>query len=592
MKKKAEHILDFLAYNSEHNLGLTKFMDKKGNYTTYSHQELFNIGKKYANYYLSIGVKEDEVISIMLPTGIDLLGAFLGAQFIKAVPTFLYPPISLSDINKWLQSTNKMMGEVNSKILITDALIYSVMNRGDVTILDSQIRLTTESKSHLEDFEYIAKNYSANSLCFLQFSSGTTGSPKAVKITQKNVISNVEAMYKKFGIDGTSFKGVSWLPIYHDMGLVGSFLGSIIHATEATFIRPDDFIRKPYLWLKAISDQKANITVAPNFAYGLCVKRTPPEMLESLDLSSLEIALCGAEFIHKSTMDKFNETFSQCGLSESALTPVYGMAEATLGVTFSDMTRPVLFKTFDRQWLSKSIAKESTSGVTICSVGRPLEDMQVKIKNTKNKELIHGQIGEIYVSGPSVTTGYYKNIEKTNKTIINNELKTGDQGFIFEDELYICGRSKETLVIRGRNYYPTSFEEKIFKIEGIREGRVIVTSKLCSETDTEEVLVLAEVKNAKLIKDLESSMKSQIQKSFENSGLAPKDIVLLPPGFLPKTTSGKLKRKEALAILELSAIDHDQKIRSSYFSEFFSKTMFLLDHSFLRVKILIADLKN
>ena len=247
-------------------------------------------------------------------------------------------------------------------------------------------------------------------------------------------------------------------------------------------------------------------------------------------------------------MNKFLKKFTPYGFKAEALTPVYGMAEATLAITFSDYKKQIQFKKFDQSLLANSIVKESEDGVNFCSVGRPVKEMEVFIQSKEGKILGHGEVGEVLVKGPSLTPGYYNDEEKTKATIKKGILHTGDRGFIYKDELYICGRIKDTIIIRGKNYYPTTFEEKIYSIPGMREGRVVVSSQFCKKENTEQLVVLAELKSKSLFKKKAQVYKEIIQKKIHEIGFKSDLIRVLPPGTLPKTTSGKLQRKRAVSL--------------------------------------------
>lgn len=301
-----------------------------------------------------------------------------------------------------------------------------------------------------------------NAISFIQFSSGTTGASKAIAISHKALVSNIESILEGVGEVKLAVNCVSWLPLYHDMGLVGALLATLASHGDLTLIKPEDFVRKPYLWLKAISDQKANVTVAPNFAYGLVAKRISDQQILGLDLSSLKVALCGAEMVHASTLNSFIDKFSEFNFSANALAPVYGMAEGTLAVSFSELNRGFESCIFDQAALSAGEVKESSSGVELCSVGGPVKDVEITILGGAGSKLPENEVGEIAFYSPALFSGTLtkSGLDKVEFSE-TTPYKTGDQGFVYKNKLYICGRIKEMMIIRGKNYLPTSFESKI-----------------------------------------------------------------------------------------------------------------------------------
>ncbi len=539
------------------------FMNKKGEYQTYSYQDIWNRSLKYAQFLVENNIKPGDVVSIMLQTSIEYLSLFIACQQVRAIPVSLYPPSSFTDLDGWEKNTIRMIKSVDAKVVITENKILKFI---DFSSACSSIDIDKFEKFNESVFKVdtLFKNFSEEDLCFLQFSSGTTGNPKAVMVSQFNAMKNVDSIDSS--LSENELIGVSWLPLYHDMGLVGSLLYTIIKGGKLILIKPNDFIMKPYLWLKAISDHKATATVAPNFAFGLVCKRMKHKSLEGLDLSSLEYALCGAEMIHQETIDKFYKKFEPIGLKKSAVTPVYGMAESTLAVTFSNFKEEIIWKTFNRDFLSSGTAMESSRGITLCSLGEPLKEMNVDIRDEESSlSLPEGKVGRIFVSGSSVVSGYYKDPVKTNENFHSGVLDTGDRGFLYQGNLYICGRDKDIIISRGRNYYPEKIEERIFQIENIREGKVVASSYWDDINGAEEIVIFAEIKNIKSL-DEESlnNIKSLIFSEVSVEGIRAKEVVLVDKGVLPRTSSGKLKRRETVKLWRsgrLINFEDDFKVR-------------------------------
>lgn len=523
------------------------FMNKKAEYTHYSYKGIWNKSLVFAKYLQSRGIGKGDVVSMILPSCPEFIMLFIATQILGAVPVSLYPMMSLEDTENWKQRTLEMLKQIECQHIFGDHM-FNLLLKADFNELGLHVHDVDEIASLTEELQYPTEYFPAETdLCFLQFSSGTTGQPKPVMITQKNAIINAQLIIGQLGsLKKEEITTVSWLPLYHDMGLVGTFISSILGGRDLVIIRPDDFIRRPYLWIKAISDHHAQITTAPNFAYGLCVKRVTEKQLQGLDLSSLQLAGCGGEAVYQETMDKFTRKFSPFGLSAKSLVPMYGMAEATVAISFSKSDEEINWKSFDEEALSLGEVKIDRKGKKLCSLGRPLDTFEVVVKDSQNNLLSDGQVGRIYLKGPSVFAGYYKDKIKTESSFLDDYLDTGDQGFLLDGEIFITGRAKDIMVIRGRNYYPTVYEESLTKIRELREGRVIVSSVYFAESDSEEMIVLAEIKNEKCL-SYQDELITQIKSHLMLTGqLTPKVVDLLLPGTLPRTSSGKLRRSLAV----------------------------------------------
>ncbi|NDD93057.1 AMP-dependent synthetase, partial [bacterium] len=350
---------------------------------------------------------------------------------------------------------------------------------------------------------------------------------------------------------------VGWLPLYHDMGLIGLVLTLLWADGDLALMTPEDFVLQPVRWLSVLSELKANITVAPNFAYGLAAKKVTSEQTLGLDLSAWKVALCGAERVHRGTLDLFARKFQEVGFRAEALTAVYGLAEATLAVAFSEPTRLPLYTRFDRDGLERDgIAKRAQMGegssIELASVGRALPGVQIEIRNERNEVLEQEHVGRIWVSGPSVMQGYLGELDATEQVLQAGWLDTGDRGVLFEDELYICGRAKDVLIIRGRNYDPTWIESALDHEPSLREQSVVAVGQVNEADGTEDLMILAETKRGldQLMEEDRIQLEDRIRKAIlSHTGISAKQVVLLNPGDLPRTTSGKLQRKQALNML-------------------------------------------
>jgi acyl-CoA synthetase (AMP-forming)/AMP-acid ligase II len=365
----------------------------------------------------------------------------------------------------------------------------------------------------------------ADELALIQFSSGTTVDPKPVALTHRNVLANIAAIETVIPPDDAQ-AGVSWLPLYHDMGLIGCLLLAVNRPGPLTLLAPETFLARPALWLRAIAQKRATISVAPNFAYGLCVKRVRDEELEGVDLSSWRLALNGAEPVAPAVLRRFAERFARCGFDARALMPVYGLSEASLAVTFAPAGREARLA--------------ERHGRELPSVGAPLPGVDVELRE-----------GRIFVRGPSVMKEYFGAPQATRAALEDGWLDTGDLGFLEGGELFVAGRAKDVIVLRGANRSPQEFEEALDGAPGVRAGCAAALGVVGPEGES---LVLLVERDGEANAELLSALVT------ERTGIRPERIVLLEPGTLPRTSSGKLRRAEARRQFEAGTLRPPDKV--------------------------------
>jgi acyl-CoA synthetase (AMP-forming)/AMP-acid ligase II len=322
-------------------------------------------------------------------------------------------------------------------------------------------------------------------------------------------------------------RGVSWLPLYHDMGLIGCLLLAIYHPGPLALLPPEVFLARPALWLRAIARTRATLTVAPNFAFGLCAKRVRDEELQGVDLSCLRLVLNGAEPIAPAALRRFCERFARFGFDRRALMPVYGLSEASLAVTFSPPGRG-----------PRTVRR---AGRELASVGAPVAGVEVSVRGEDGRELPDGAIGAIHVRGPSVMRGYFQDADATAQALRDGWLDTGDLGFVAAGELVVSGRAKEVVVLRGANHAPQEFEEALDGLAGARPGCAVAVGLVPDGADGEELALLVEVEGEGAL--TEDAVRARV---VERTGIRPDTVKLLQPGTIPRTSSGKLRRAEAL----------------------------------------------
>ena len=550
----------------------------------FSYKELYEQAELVSGGLLEKGLQPGESVALMFPTGPDFFRSFFGVLLAGGVPCALYPPVRLGRMDEWKAMIDRQLELLESRFVIADqrlsGVIQSASKTNTVEVLSiEKLSRSGERKTNIQGKE--------EDLAFIQFSSGTTSWPKPVMITHANVYANATAILQKIPPQNPADKRVcvSWLPLYHDMGLVGCLVCSMLDRSEMILIRPEHFIARPALWLNAISEAcnigaKEVVSVAPNFAYGLCAKKIKERDLEGMDLRHWYTALCGAEAVNPETLKSFARRFKDVGFDEKALTPVYGMAEATLAVTFSDLKVAPKYRSFDQEKLQESgVVQEADEGLSVASVGQPLDGMEVEIRDESNQGLKDGQVGTVYVRGPSIMRGYRRENSATIKE--DGWFNTGDTGFFFKEELFLCGRKKDVLILRGRNIDPSFVESSLDACGFTRTGCSIAVSDRLKEQDSESLFIMTEAMDQKtwkaLIADQESYEKSLLEVKAlikKHHQLTVEEVAIFPPGTLLRTSSGKIRRQKTYQAWRRGELFHNEEMNSwQRFSVFASESL-------------------
>ncbi len=563
-----ENLTDYFLSAAEDNQGQICFWNGPQKIEKFSYREMAHGAMQIAAFLHEQGIRNGQRVSIVLPTHPDFYQAFFGAILAGAIPSALYPPIRFGKIEEWKERTTQMFKSIDCQAVLTNSSLHALLG---YPCKEAKIpRGCFSVSSILSSGVTPGKTVSADShdIAFVQFSSGSTGFPKPIALSHKNILEMGKVFVDMFPISRREINCVSWLPVYHDMGLIGTLISTMMAHARLTLIPPEQFLARPKTWLEALTETKGNISVAPNFAYGLCCKRMSESDLDGLDLSEWKFALCGAEPIQAKTLHLFADRFEKAGFDRQAFIPAYGLAEATLAVAISPITEGILETHFDQKKLEEEgIAEPATDGISLVSVGPPVPAVEIEIRNEAGEKLPENRIGQIWVQGPNVMQGYLEDPNSTKKIIVEGWLNTGDRGFIHEKNLYIYGRYKDLIIIRGKNYDPISFEESLDEIKEIRTGCAVAFGETDPDSDTERLVILAELTDKKNHSDIDLPSKIQ-QIILTKFQLSVSEVVLLEPGTLPRTSSGKKQRQLAKQLWKKSSlIPPEKRLGWIYFRE-------------------------
>jgi len=538
-----------------------RFLDRAERATWFSWGGILERATRTAGGLRGAGLEDGETVALVFPTGIEFFEAFFGTLLAGGIPVPMYPPVRLGRLQEYHQRTARMLELVRARMVLTDGRVRRLL--GETIQLASPPLgcLRLEDLPPSENFE-TDFGRRADDLAFVQFSSGTTVDPKPVALSHRAVLAQVKMLNSFWPtISQAPPSGVSWLPLYHDMGLVGCIFTALEIPSQLTLIPPEVFVTRPAVWLRALSKYRATISPAPNFAYSLCVNKIREEELQGVDLSSWRVALNGAEPVSPPVLRAFSERFAPYGLDPRALTPVYGLAEAALAVSFSSLETPFVSRRFARQPLAEDgRAVEDAGGVEMISVGRPLPNFEVDLRDGKGETLPEGQVGRLWIKGPSLMDGYLHQPEATEAVLVGGWLDTGDLGFRHEGELFLSGRAKDMILLRGRNLAPQAVEQALDGVQGVRPGCSVAVSFMPEGGEREELVLLVETRQGLRRSEAEALPELCRKAVLGALGVSPDHVEILAPGTLPRTSSGKLRRQEALRLYRSKALDAPKKI--------------------------------
>jgi 1-acyl-sn-glycerol-3-phosphate acyltransferase len=526
--------------------------------------------KALAAGLLEHGMSPGDKVAIMLPTGRDFFAAFYGALYAGCVPVPLYPPVRPSQIEDHMRRIAGIVDNAQAAMLITtdQAKPLSHLLRAQC---ESLRKALTVADLSVTGAQLPSPKLGPADIAFLQYTSGSTGNPKGVMLTHANLLANLRAMQRASGITSAD-TFVSWLPLYHDMGLIGACMGSLYVGFRLVLMSPLAFLARPVRWLQTIHRHRATVSAAPNFAYELCASKLDERDLDGLDLSCWRLAYNGAEPVSPDTLEHFAARLARCGFNRAAMTPVYGLAESSVGLAFPPLGRGPLIDRVDRDALTRSgiarcVPADDRNALRVVSSGLPLPGHEIRIVDAGGRELPDRAQGRVQFRGPSATGGYFRNPEATARLsgagtkgfhVDGQWLNTGDMGYITSGELYLTGREKDIIIRAGHNIYPQELEEAVCNVRGVRKGGVAVFPATDASAGTERLVILAETREGSAAE--RSRMLAEINSlAVDLAGMPADDIVLAPPRTVLKTSSGKLRRAACRKLYERGATGFTQR---------------------------------
>jgi 1-acyl-sn-glycerol-3-phosphate acyltransferase len=523
---------------------------------TITYATLFDGARAMAAGLQARGLPPGQSVAIMLPTGRDYLFSFFGILLAGGVPVPIYPPLRPSQLEDHLRRHAGILDNARGVLLITVAQAQRVghLLQGQV---DSLRDVVTPEQLTATAGTFSSRPISAQDTAFLQYTSGSTGQPKGVILTHANLLGNIRAMGEEVQAGSTDVF-VSWLPLYHDMGLIGAWLGSLYYGIPLVLMSPLAFLIRPARWLWTIHRHRGTLTAAPNFAYELCLSKVQESDIEGLDLGSLRLVLNGAEPVSPNTVRRFSKRFSPYGFRPQAMAPVYGLAEAAVGLAFPPLGRGPLIdriarETFITRGKAVPAANSSQGALEFVACGQPLPGYEIRIVDAAGRELPEREEGRLEFQGPSATSGYLRNPEATRLLFDGFWLDSGDLAYIAGGDVYLTSRVKDIIIRGGRNIYPYELEEVIGDISGIRKGCVAVFGSPDPATGAERMIVVAETREGETSM-LEALQAQILEVATDLLGMPPDDVVLAPPHTLLKTSSGKIRRAAVRELFETGRI--------------------------------------
>ena len=553
----------FLRAENQPHQPLYYFLDSRGReYAHLTYASLLAAIQRLGAWLIEKTESGDRV-AIQLSSNPEFVITFFACLYTNRIPV----PLSSPNRQHNCEHYQRIFADCDARLVVTDSTVRNLFEKSG---LGESHQIETFPSLETLDPLLAQVNRQSNEIAFLQYTSGSTSFPKGVMVSHENIIANQKMIQRTFGHSSNSI-GLAWVPLFHDMGLIGSVFQPLYVGFPCYLMSPITFVQRPKLWLKTISDKKVTTTGGPNFAYDLCVKRIDPASLEGLSLSSWDVAYNGAEHIKLDTLQQFSETFAPYGFKKSAFLPCYGLAEATLIVSGADKSEEPLALTIPcsgDEVLDADASQQVGHTRTVVSNGQIMPELSLQIINPQTlTECPSHHIGEIWIAGPSITRGYWQKPDKNKEAFVFRDglrfFRTGDLGFLdSQHRLYITGRLKDLIVIDGKNYYPQDIEETVkLSHPALHEVNCAVFS--ISGTYSQKLVVVNEVLRQFYLQidryadEIKEAVKTAIYNHYE---LTVHETVVLPLNSIPKTTSGKIQRQRTKLLYLLQKLESIEKV--------------------------------
>ena len=514
-----------------------------------TYRKLYQRASAYAETFAQEGIEPGEVIVLIFDYSPDLLYAFWGAVLHGAIPSILPFLTEKLTPERYLSDLTTLISVTHPAAIVTYPDFENVVKKATdsetsvrAIIISDQI-ISTPKSAHSR---YPGFERSPLDIVLLQHSSGTTGLQKGVALSHQSIFNQIQSLSTAIKLDPKRDVIVSWLPLYHDMGLIAGFLLPVLYGLPLVLMSPFDWAKAPYRLMKAVSDYQGTITWLPNFAYNFCARRARSRYLDGVDLSSWRSIINCSEPVRWESHQAFYESFKEYGLAPNALQTSYAMAENTFGVTQSELNQPPRVEKVDQEYFVKKrvarSAKEGKPFINIMSSGTPLNNTQVRVQNQDGQIVADRVIGEIAIQSDCMLSEYYHRPEITRKSLQDGWFLTGDYGYLSEGEIYVTGRKKDLIIVGGKNIYPRDLEELIYEIPGVHPGRAAVFGVFNEKLGTEDVVIIVESELIDVNDQIQ--LADEIRKHVtKNSPIALRFVEIVIPKWIVKTSSGKIARK-------------------------------------------------
>jgi fatty-acyl-CoA synthase len=539
------------------------FYEDEGEGPSLTFGELLEGAERVAADLAQRGIGRGDTVALMLPTSREFFLAFAGILLAGATPAPIYPPFRADRVAEYAERQSAILSNAGARLLVTFREAAGVAKLLKPLVPSLEGVATAEALVQSRAAAPLGPQLHSRSgdLALLQYTSGSTGNPKGVMLTHANLLANVRAIGEALGMRSDDV-GVSWLPLYHDMGLIGSWLMPLYFGLPVVVLSPLAFLSRPARWLRAFHRYGGTMGAAPNFAYELAAAKISDEEIQGLNLSAWRAALNGAEPVLPATLERFAARFAKCGFRRETLLPVYGLAEASLAVTMPPVGRGPRVDRLERAAFAQQgravpappdagasyrlpNSNEDPNVIAFVSVGSPVPRHEVRIVNDRGEDAGERVEGQLWFRGPSTTQGYYRNEAATSALLPEGAaagwVNSGDRAYLAEGEIYITGRVKDIIIHAGHNLYPHEIEDAVARVRGVRKGCVVAFGAADPATGTERLVIVAESRERR--GDARARLAQAITAQvIETLGLPPNVVEVVPPNVIPKTSSGKLRR--------------------------------------------------